>query len=281
MKVADLSAQSLQNTMTRTASQSLLWVFRFTNGYQDVAASARWNPLQGFTFGYNDYTTGAQPCESGGGVVGGKCILYPGEQPIPGAVDQATGTIRLSIPRFLLRALTGPTGHGQRPSESPAVVHSRFYDGTAWSLGNTLSPTQDLQSFLYPFDNTPAMDFLLTNSKPSIVQGCKANGCGAIGASSNRARFQFSVKFGPNGSVHHRDQAAGIDFRSTSITSIVCRADGTATILGTGQNSTSGQSQSFVLDVDDNGQSGDTYSIEIGTYSRSGPLVQGNVKVRT
>ena len=56
--------------------------------------------------------------------------------------DQATGTIRFSIPRFLLRALSGPTGPGQRPLEVAATAGSRFYDGTAFSLGNTVSPDQ-------------------------------------------------------------------------------------------------------------------------------------------
>jgi hypothetical protein len=160
MKLADLSTGSLLATAARTASQSLLWVFRFTNGYQDAAASARWNAADGFTFGYNDYTVGNTPCESGPGA-SEKCILYPGGTPLQGSVNQATGTIKLKVPIQLLRALSGPTGPGQRPSEVPATVGSRFYDATAFSLGNTISPRQDLQSFLYPLDNTPSMDFLL------------------------------------------------------------------------------------------------------------------------
>jgi hypothetical protein len=162
MKLADLSAASLNNTLTRTQSLSLLWVWRFTNGYQDVAAAARWNAAQGFTFGYNNYTTGATPCASAGpgSSASEKCIVYPGGQPIPGDVNQSTGTIRLSVPRSVLRALSGPTGPGQRPSQVGATVGSRFYDGTAFSLGNAnANPT--VQTFLYPLDNTPSMDFLL------------------------------------------------------------------------------------------------------------------------
>jgi hypothetical protein len=163
MKLADLSTGSLTATAARTGSLSLLWVFRFTNGYQDAAASARWNAGQGFTFGYNDYTTGSTPCASGSNN-SEKCIVYPGNTPIQGSVDQATGTIKLSLPPELLRALSGPTGPGQRPSEVPATVGSRFYDATAFSLGNT-SASQDVQSFLYPFDNSPSMDFLLPPPK--------------------------------------------------------------------------------------------------------------------
>jgi len=160
MKLSDLSTGSLLATAARTGSQSLLWVFRFTNGYQDAAASARWNAAQGFTFGYNDYTIGNTPCESGPSATE-KCILYPGGTPLQGSVNQAMGTIKFRVPIQLLRALSGPTGPGQRPNEVPATVGSRFYDATAFSLGNTLSPTQNVQSFLYPLDNTPSMDFLL------------------------------------------------------------------------------------------------------------------------
>jgi len=40
MKVGDLSNASLTATAARTASSSLLWVWRFTNGYQDAACRA-------------------------------------------------------------------------------------------------------------------------------------------------------------------------------------------------------------------------------------------------
>jgi hypothetical protein len=160
LKIADLSTAALTQALVDTGGQSLLWVFRFTNGYQDAAASARWNAAQGFTFGYNDYTIGNTPCESGPSATE-KCILYPGGTPLQGSVNQAMGTIKFRVPIQLLRALSGPTGPGQRPNEVPATVGSRFYDATAFSLGNTLSPTQNVQSFLYPLDNTPSMDFLL------------------------------------------------------------------------------------------------------------------------
>ncbi len=170
MKLSNLSQNSLQQALVDTGSQSLLWVFRFTNGYQDAAASARWNPAQGFTFGYNDYTTGSAPCESSGPATGDKCILYPGSTPIQGAVRQSMGEITLTVPASLLRALSGPTGPGRRPSEVPATAGSRFYDATAFSLGNTISPTQDVQSFLYPLDNTPSMDFVAPGADVAITK---------------------------------------------------------------------------------------------------------------
>ncbi|MFN2470266.1 MAG: DUF11 domain-containing protein [Gaiellaceae bacterium] len=164
MKLADLSTTQLTQSMTRTGSQSLLWVFRFVNGYQAAAASARWSPTGGFTFGYNDYTTGVSPCVGVGSLVtNDKCVLYPGGMTIPGKADQATGTIRLSVPRSVLRALTQTPDAFGRPEEiaAPLQDYARFYDATAFSLGNTVSPTQSLQSFLYPLDSTRAFDFVI------------------------------------------------------------------------------------------------------------------------
>jgi hypothetical protein len=160
LKVADLSSSALTQALTDTAGQSLLWVWRFADGYQDSAASARWNPVTGFTFGWNDYATGGAPCATATDTSGEKCIVYPGTQPLAGTVDQASGTITLTVPRSYLRQLTGADADG-RPLEQPAAAGARFYDGTAFSFVNNFSPTQDNQSFLETLDNTPAMDFLL------------------------------------------------------------------------------------------------------------------------
>ena len=162
LKVADLSNASLTQALADTAGQSLVWVWRFANGYQDSAASVRWNPLQGFTFGWNDYTVGASPCEGITNAAGEseKCVVYPGGQPLTGTVNQAAGTITLVVPRSYLRQLSGVDIDG-RPLEQAAVSGARFYDGTAFSFANNAGATQDNQSFLYTLDNTPAMDFLL------------------------------------------------------------------------------------------------------------------------
>jgi hypothetical protein len=151
-----LGDSALSNAATATKSGSLLWIFRFVNGYQAAAAVARWSQAQGFTFGFNDYTTGSVQCGSDDE----KCQTYPGDKELQGTVDQDAGTITMSVPRDYLNALNGPTGAGQRPTLNKAEVGSRFYDGTAFSLGN-LSPVPTVQSFLYPIDNPPAMDFVL------------------------------------------------------------------------------------------------------------------------
>ena len=140
MRVRDLSTTALASEMTGTGSTQLLWVFRFVNGYQAAAATAYYSPAGGFTFGYNDYSTGNAPCAGVGPINGDKCVVYPGTLPIQGRVDQVRGIIALSIPRSYLRALSCPTDNGHRPAEVPATAGSRFYDAAAWSLGNT-SPT--------------------------------------------------------------------------------------------------------------------------------------------
>ena len=280
MRVANLSTAELTNTLARTQSQSLLWIWRFTNGHQDAAASARWNPVQGFTFGYNDFTTGLTPCAPAGpgSSASEKCILYPGDQPIQGDVNQATGTIRLSVPRFLLRALSGPTGDGQRPVEVAATVLSRFYDGTAFSLGNPLSPDQTLQSFLYPLDNTPSMDFLLPAGAggPSGVP-CKITGGGTI---QGGGKFSLNVHVGipPKGSVSYREP--GIDFRSTSISSAACRDSSHGEIRGLGKNNS--DNVEFVVEVADGGEAStnDVFTLTMNPGgTRSGSLSKGNIQI--
>jgi hypothetical protein len=273
MRVADLSSTSLLNTLTRTQTQSLLWVFRFTNGYQDAAAAARWNPVQGFSFGFNDYSTGTTPCASPAGS-GEKCILYPGDQPIPGDVNQSSGTIRLSVPRFLLRALSGPTGHLQRPTEVPATVGSRFYDATAWSLGNPVSPLQDVQSFLYPLDNAPSMDFLLPagGGGGGGTTGCKVNGGGTAG----NGKFTVSVHatVPPKGQLAYRDSTT--DFNSRTIASVACNGS-TATIDGTGFDKN--QQLTFQAQITDGAT--DTFSLTLNPGgARGGTVTKGNVHVR-
>ena len=63
----------------------------------------------------------------------------------------------------------------------PATTGSRFYDAAAWSLANT-SPTQAFQTFLYPLDNTPAMDFLLPGGTPGGGGGGAAAAVAAVAA---------------------------------------------------------------------------------------------------
>jgi hypothetical protein len=277
MKVADLRTTALAETAARTQSQSLLWLFRFTNGYQDVGAAARWNAVQGFTFGYNDFTTGSAPCATTGPVTTEKCIVYPGDTPIMGDVDQAKAVIRLNIPRFLLRGLSGTTGPGQRPSEVPAGVGTRFYDATAFSLGNTVSPLQTVQSFLYPLDNTPSMDFLLPAAGGGGGDtGCRANGGGTIASGT---KFNIDVHANLKGKVDARD--SGMDFNSIAISSVRCPAANRIVVEGSGFDGNN--PVTFTAEAVDGGEnsSSDSFSISLSNNkSRTGSLVKGNIQVK-
>jgi hypothetical protein len=153
LRVGDLSAAALSQALTQSKSASLVWAWRFTNGWQDAAAVAQWSPAGGFAYGFDDYTTDSGTC--GGG--GGKCEVYPGGTSITGSVNQLTGTITLTVPASLLHAL-GPNDQDGRPTQTAATSSSRFYDGTAFSFGNT-SPIPSAQGWMTQLDNTPAFDF--------------------------------------------------------------------------------------------------------------------------
>jgi hypothetical protein len=178
MKVADLASAALSTAMTDTNASSLLWVLKFKNGYQHNAVSARYDG-SAFTFAFDPYLTDIAGCG------GGKCVIYPGSTAITGKVDQATGTIQVNVPRSVLKELAGPTGPGQRPVEQKAAPGTRFYDGTAFSLASVTPDVGADQSFLYPADNTPAMDFLLpglgtgSQSRPGVVSPTPGAGTAA------------------------------------------------------------------------------------------------------
>ncbi len=162
MNVANLSTASLTQALTDSRSSGLLFIFRWVNGFRSAAAVADYRPERGFTFGFNRFVTAGPSC--GGSST--KCLTYPGDEPLRGKVDQQAGTITLSVPRRYLVALAGGTGADERPRAVNAGEGSRFYDGTAFSLGITSSSDTSEQSFLYPFDNAPSFDFLIAGALP-------------------------------------------------------------------------------------------------------------------
>jgi hypothetical protein len=154
LKVASLSNAALAQA---AGQESLLWAWRFTNGWQDAAAVAKWSSGGGWSFGYDDYTTDPGTC--GGTGPGGKCEIYPGNTAIKGSVNAGTGMITLVVPASVLHPLGANDQYG-RPTQTAAKVGSRFYDGTAFSFQNA-SPDPSTQSWMTQLDNTPAFDFLL------------------------------------------------------------------------------------------------------------------------
>jgi hypothetical protein len=180
MKVASLADGDLQSALLASRTNSLVYLFRFVNGFQASGVTARYSPVSGFTFAFDDYTTASVLCGSNGE----KCITYPGATELTGTVDQETGEILVNVPRDLLRRLSGATGPGQRPVEAPAAPGSRFYDATAFALANpALNPLDPgVVTFAVPVDNAPAMDFLLPQAAsgpaPVVGPGGKAPSAG-------------------------------------------------------------------------------------------------------
>jgi hypothetical protein len=307
LKVRDLSAAALGRALADTGGQSLLWIWRFGNGYSDSAASASWSPSTGFTFGFDDYETGAAPCSTPPGS-GEKCQLYTQATPIVGKVDALAGTITLVVPKGYLRQLAGADAAG-RPLETAAGAGARFYDGTAFSFANNVGPSQATQSFLYTLDNTPAMDFLLpSGGKPGGAGGggggaapaqptatsSPAPAGGVAGATKTvvrhlvraqaavRARARTGVatlvvdlRHGPATKVVYRDVQAKLRFHSLRVASIQVQ-DHTATLRGVGVQN--GKRVSFRVVLVDAAR--DSVRVQLGGYARTATVVKGFVTVR-
>lgn len=171
MKVASLSAANRSKALTDTNSASLLYVLRFSNGFQPSAVTARYSPTNGWSFKYNDYDTLLTECLAPPSTSADKCLAFGIRgTPLNGNVNIATGTITVSVPpkfsggNALLPALSGGQGPNQRPHQVQAVSGSRFYDASVFTFGDTQDTNGVVggtQSYLYPLDNTPAMDFRL------------------------------------------------------------------------------------------------------------------------
>ncbi|MGI8414810.1 MAG: hypothetical protein ACR2P2_01095 [Nakamurella sp.] len=171
MKLASLAAPNLTKALADTNSRSLLYVLRFSNGFQPSAVVARYSPTNGWSFKYNDYDTLMTECYAAPTTSSDKCLAFGvAGTPLKGSVNTATGTITMSVPatfvsgRPLLVALAGGQGPGQRPHQVQAVSGSRFYDASAFTFGDTQDTNglvKETQTYLYPLDNTPAMDFRL------------------------------------------------------------------------------------------------------------------------
>jgi hypothetical protein len=190
MKVKDLGDSALQAALAGSDATSLIWAFRWVNGYQPASVSVHWDPARGFAGGFDDFATGSATCISTPGVNGyePKCMTYPGATPVPIDVNtDGGGVIRMSVPRKYLKALGAADAHG-RPKVVPAVTGSRLYSGTAFSMGNVSAP--EAQGFLYPVDGTAAFDFLVgaraaSGTRPVQVPPPAAPGSGT-GSGSGR-----------------------------------------------------------------------------------------------
>ena len=165
MHLKDLTDAALTSALTSgqlSSPGSLVYAFRFVDGFQSAAAVARYDAGQGWQFGYNGFATGSVQCAG----TAEKCLIYPGDEDtgdgagVTGAVDAAKGTITLRVPQRLLKALGPVDATGQRPTEVPAKLGSRIYDATVFTFLNP-SPVSQEQGFMTQVDNAPAFDFLV------------------------------------------------------------------------------------------------------------------------
>ena len=167
MTYDDLSAGALNSAMTAAQGTSLVYLFRFFDGFQAGGALAYFEPARGgWRFAETDYeyhcaTSTSPNCSTTEPRnPQGNIQVYEPQRSIPGKVDAEAGTITLSVPRDRIEALVPPAGGDPRPTEGEATTGTRVYDASAWTFVNTL-PINDEQSYLMQTDNTAAFDFLV------------------------------------------------------------------------------------------------------------------------
>lgn len=193
-----------------------------------------------------------------------KIVEYPNEVAATGSVNG--NVITIDVP------LQGGFGAG-RP-----IFGNTLFNVTALSAGRSNSST-DIYADL---DATGAFDFTLKETVTPPGAGRKVTGGGAIpGTGANDGLFTLNVFENLKGKVDYRDDGAGVNFRSTKITSVTFDdATRSVTIEGNGVNA--GEMVDFMVIATDNGDPGtnDEFSISLSSgYSKSGTLIRGNIQI--
>ncbi|MDQ1697453.1 MAG: hypothetical protein QOJ03_2806 [Frankiaceae bacterium] len=178
MRYQDLSKAALAKALNATSDNqpgSLVYLFRFFSGYRPVAAVAKYDRTNGFTFGFSRFDVPLNcggSASTAGGDVNGKCETYTGEDaPLKGHVDSQSNSITLSVPASYLRGLGSGLRHGKPyPGLVKATKGTRFYDGTAATFVNDSAvPTQ--QTWMQQVDNAPAFDFRIPGATSAGAAG--------------------------------------------------------------------------------------------------------------
>jgi hypothetical protein len=190
-----------------------------------------------------------------------KILEYPAEVTATGSVSGNTITIDVPV--------QGGFG-ADRPINGPTL-----FSVTAFSGGRSNSTT-DIYSDL---DSTRSFDYVLGSSIiPPAPSGKRSvTGGGAIAGTAGDASFALNPDQTLHGKVNYVDNGAGVNFRSTRITSLTFDdATHRATVKGNGV--VGNQQVTFTATVTD--ASVDTFGIEVSTgYKRGGPLTRGNVTI--
>jgi len=165
------------------------------------------------------------------------------------------------------------------------MLGDKLYSVTALTYASTAG-----NPILADADATRAFDYVLgktvTPSNCPLGTTCKLTGGGYIFTDppqQDHGSFSIEVAVDTSGRIHGKaayiDQAAGLDFRTTLITSANFSGN-TVTIKGTG--TANGTPTNFQVTVQDNdpGSAQDTFSIQLGTgYSKSGVLQGGTIEI--
>ncbi|MCW2499172.1 MAG: hypothetical protein JWN87_848 [Frankiales bacterium] len=177
LRLKSLSRGDKQAAASSAGGTSLIYLFRWINGYQPAGVTARWSPVTGWSYAFDSYTTAST--QSGqADPTAEKIVVFPGSTPIAGdVVEDGPGVIRMSVPRRLLKALGKADANG-RPSEVAATNGALLPSAVAYALVN-IAPDARVQSYLYPVDNAPAMDFRL-GAKAGSVRASAAVGAVAL-----------------------------------------------------------------------------------------------------
>jgi hypothetical protein len=189
-RVGDLSDAALQQALDDTGGQSLLWLFYYFDGYEPRSISARWNPADGFSYGYDAELTGSLDCgvPDDPGLFGDICSAYPGLTSVEGKADQTSGTLQITVPLSMIVALKDVAPPVRSPAEMPAAPGDRIYSAALYSFVNTASSSQDMQGTLATADNTAAMDFLIPGGTPDTP--------GPVTGTNDHTRFGGALSLG-------------------------------------------------------------------------------------
>ena len=177
LRLKNLSSSALSNALSDTSNGqpgSLVWIFRFFSGYRPVAAVAKYDNTNGFTFGFSNFDVPDGTCGESAGLngAGGKCETYTGQDKVlKGSASSQGDTITMSVPASYLKGLGNGLAHGKPyPGLVKAVKGTRMYDGTAFGFVND-SPDPTVQSWMQQIDNTPAFDFRLPSGPTTVPHG--------------------------------------------------------------------------------------------------------------
>ena len=271
-----MALKSLSSVAPPAGKTSGVWIMRFTaksvgdqgedayrlfyvgaqssNGGAPTFFAGSGTSAQGNVPGNGCVTTTPENC---------KIVEYPAEASANGSVSGSTITI--DVP------LNGGFGANR------AIYGTKLYSVTAFSGGRN-DATADVYADL---DSTRAFDYALGSASAAPPTGKRSVvGSGTIGATDKDGRFALNPDQMLHGKVAYVDELAGVNFKSTRITSLTFD-DPThrAQVKGTGV--TGNQQLDFTVVVTDNGKAGDTFSIELGNgYTRGGTLTKGDVTIR-